>query len=88
MSDKRLVITKRRICTGKILYVVTDVRENSTTFGKSFSCILSEENKKKLFIPKGFLHSFATLENDKKLSSFRFFSSLLFDFYIKNLKSL
>ncbi len=53
-----------RVVKGEILDVVVDVRENSSTFGKTFSCILSEENKKQLFIPKGFLHGFATLKND------------------------
>lgn len=53
-----------RVIKGVILDVVVDVRVNSKTFGKTFSCILSGENKKQLFIPKGFLHGFATLEND------------------------
>ena len=47
-----------------MLDVVVDTRENSATFGESFSCILSEKNNKQLFIPKGFLHGFATLEED------------------------
>ncbi|WP_439131150.1 dTDP-4-dehydrorhamnose 3,5-epimerase [Polaribacter sp.] len=53
-----------RVIKGEILDVVVDVRKESKTFGKTFSCILSEENKKQLFIPKGFLHGFATLKND------------------------
>lgn len=53
-----------RIIKGKVLDVVVDVRRNSKTFGQSFSCILSEENRKQLFIPKGFLHGFSVLEDN------------------------
>ena len=53
-----------RVMKGKILDIVVDVRKNSETFGKHFSIELSGENKKQLFIPRGFLHGFATLEND------------------------
>ena len=53
-----------RVVKGSVLDVVVDARENSATFGESFSCILSEKNNKQLFIPKGFLHGFATLEED------------------------
>ena len=34
------------------------------TFGHSFSCIISGENNKQLFIPKGFLHGFSVLEDN------------------------
>lgn len=53
-----------RVIKGKVLDVVVDVRENSATYGQTFGCVLSEENKKQLFIPRGFLHGFAVLEND------------------------
>lgn len=52
-----------RVIKGKVLDVAVDVRENSKTFGQSFSCILSEENNKQLFIPRGFLHGFSVLED-------------------------
>jgi dTDP-4-dehydrorhamnose 3,5-epimerase len=52
-----------RVIQGKVLDVVVDVRKNSKTFGQSFSCILSGENNKQLFVPKGFLHGFVTLED-------------------------
>lgn len=53
-----------RIIKGEVLDVVVDVRKNSKTFGQSFSCVLSEENNKQLFIPKGFLHGFSVLEEN------------------------
>jgi dTDP-4-dehydrorhamnose 3,5-epimerase len=53
-----------RVIQGKILDVVVDVRENSPTFGQSFSCILSGKNNKQIFIPKHFLHGFSVLEDN------------------------
>ena len=53
-----------RVIQGRVLDVVVDVREKSDTFGKVFSIELSKENQLQLFIPKGFLHGFATLEED------------------------
>lgn len=52
-----------RVIKGKVLDVVVDIRANSKTFGQHFSCILSEENNKQLFVPKGFAHGFATLDD-------------------------
>jgi dTDP-4-dehydrorhamnose 3,5-epimerase len=37
------------------------MRKNEKTFGKVFSIELSSENKKQLFIPKGFIHGFSVL---------------------------
>ncbi|TAD98798.1 MAG: dTDP-4-dehydrorhamnose 3,5-epimerase [Bacteroidetes bacterium] len=50
-----------RVLSGTVLDVVVDIRKNSATFGKSFSIILSEENKKQLFIPRGLAHGFVVL---------------------------
>ena len=47
-----------RAVMGEILDVAVDLRKNSPTFGKWESIILSEENKKQFFIPKGFAHGF------------------------------
>lgn len=49
------------VLQGKVLDVAVDIRLKSPTFGKSFSVILSSENHKQLFIPRGFLHGFSTL---------------------------
>ncbi len=50
-----------RVVKGTVLDVVVDIRQNSKTFGKSFSCELSEENKKMMMIPRGFAHGFVVL---------------------------
>ncbi len=52
-----------RVIKGKVVDVVVDIRKNSKTFGKTFSIILSEKNNIQLFIPKGFAHGFAVLED-------------------------
>ena len=41
--------------------MVVDIRPDSKTFGKSFSCELSEQNKKMMMIPRGFAHGFVVL---------------------------
>jgi dTDP-4-dehydrorhamnose 3,5-epimerase len=50
-----------RVIQGEILDVVVDMRKSSKTFGKVFSIQLSSDNKKQLFIPKGFIHGFSVL---------------------------
>lgn len=53
-----------RVIKGKVLDVAVDIRKNSRTYGQHISVILSETNKKQLFIPKGFAHGYAVLENE------------------------
>lgn len=50
-----------RVTKGKVLDVVVDIRKNQPTYGKQFSIVLSNKNKKQLLIPRGFAHGFATL---------------------------
>lgn len=52
-----------RIIEGNALDVVVDIRPNSETFGEHFSIELSGENKKQLFIPRGFAHGFIVLSD-------------------------
>lgn len=53
-----------RIIQGRVIDVVVDVRENSPTFGKSVAVELSGENKRQLFIPKGFAHGYVCLTDE------------------------
>jgi dTDP-4-dehydrorhamnose 3,5-epimerase len=57
-----------RVLQGAILDVVVDIRVNSPSFGKSFSIELSSENKKQIFIPKGFAHGFSVLSETAEIS--------------------
>ena len=47
-----------RAITGEILDVVLDVRRSSPTFGKWEAFTLSGENKRMLWVPRGFAHGF------------------------------
>lgn len=50
-----------RVLEGAVLDIAVDIREESPTFGEYFSIELSAENKRQLFIPRGFLHGFSVL---------------------------
>jgi len=50
------------VIKGKILDWVIDLRRNSRTFGKTYSIILSENNCKSLYIPKGFAHAYFSIQ--------------------------
>ncbi|EDK88904.1 dTDP-4-dehydrorhamnose 3,5-epimerase [Fusobacterium polymorphum ATCC 10953] len=55
------------VLKGGILDIVVDLRKNSKTFGKYFAMEINENNKKMLFIPKGFAHGFLTLEDGTEI---------------------
>lgn len=46
---------------GRVYDVAVDLRKNSKTFGKYFSCILNEKNSQSIYIPPGFAHGFCGL---------------------------
>lgn len=56
-----------RVLEGAILDVAVDLRKDSLTFGKYFSLVLSEENRKQFWIPSGFAHGFLTLSNSAQV---------------------
>lgn len=55
---------------GEVYDVAVDLRENSTTYGQWISENLTEENKKMIYIPKGFAHGFQTLTDNCFLQYF------------------
>ena len=50
-----------RVIAGEVFDVVVDLRKGSQTFGRWVGYILSEANKKQLWIPEGFAHGFVVL---------------------------
>ena len=62
-SETKLV----RCINGAVLDVFVDLRKNSPTFGQWDSIELSAENKKMIFIPRGFAHGFCTLTEESEV---------------------
>ena len=52
-----------RVVQGSVLDVAVDIRPGSPTFGKYVSAVLSGENKRQFFIPRGMAHGFLVLED-------------------------
>lgn len=53
-----------RVVKGRVQDVAVDIREGSPTFGKYVSVELSGDNHRMIYIPRGFAHGFAVLEDD------------------------
>lgn len=56
-SQSKLV----RCVKGIVLDVVVDIRKGSPTYGKHVECLLTEDNHRQFFIPRGFAHGFSVL---------------------------
>ena len=52
-----------RCIEGRVMDVVVDIRKDSTTYGKHLAIELTGENKRQLFVPRGFAHGFSVLSD-------------------------
>ena len=52
-----------RCIKGSVLDVAVDIRKGSPTYGKYVSCLLTEENHRQFFVPRGFAHGFAVMSD-------------------------
>jgi dTDP-4-dehydrorhamnose 3,5-epimerase len=52
-----------RVITGKALDIAVDIRPESPTFGKWESFLLDSEKSNMVYVPEGFAHGFAALED-------------------------
>ncbi|MDB2442524.1 dTDP-4-dehydrorhamnose 3,5-epimerase [Flavobacteriales bacterium] len=52
-----------RCIEGRVMDVAVDIRKGSPTYGKHVAIELTGENKKQLFVPRGFAHGFSVLSN-------------------------
>lgn len=57
-----------RAVKGRIMDVIVDIRPDSETYGQHFCIEISEENKKQLFIPRGFADGFVVLSEEAIIS--------------------
>ncbi|MCR4610473.1 MAG: dTDP-4-dehydrorhamnose 3,5-epimerase [Lachnospiraceae bacterium] len=67
-----------RVINGEVFDVAIDLRNGSPTFGKHYGVLLSAENKKQFFVPKGFAHGFLVV------SDYAEFCYKVTDFYHPN----
>ena len=54
-----------RCIEGEVLDVAVDIRKDSPTYGKHVAVLLSGENKRQLFVPRGFAHGFLVLSEQR-----------------------
>ncbi len=63
-SEQKLV----RCIKGSIVDIIVDLRPDSPTYKKWEAFELSAENRKELFVPRGFAHGFQTMEDDVEVT--------------------
>ena len=56
------------VVSGKIIDIIVDVRNGSPNFGKHISLELSDQNKKQVFIPRGFAHGYICISTSSIVS--------------------
>ena len=55
-------------CTrGRVFDVIVDVRSTSSSYGRWYGIELSDENRRTLYVPRGFAHGFQSLEDDSEV---------------------
>ena len=57
-----------RVIKGEVFDVAVDLRKGSRTYGKWYRIVLSEYNKKQLYIPEGFGHAFLVLSDTAEVT--------------------
>ena len=57
-----------QVITGEIFDVAVDIRKDSPTFGKWTGVVLSDQNKRQMFIPEGFAHGFCVISETAHFS--------------------
>jgi dTDP-4-dehydrorhamnose 3,5-epimerase len=57
-----------RVIRGEVFDVAVDLRKNSSTYKKWYGCILSESNRKQMYIPEGFAHGFLVLSEEAEFA--------------------
>lgn len=66
MAETKLV----RCVQGSFYDLILDLRSDSPTFGHSFGAVLSQQNRRMMYVPKGFAHGFLTLEPNSEVLYF------------------
>ena len=59
-----------RCIRGALFDVILDLRRGSPTFGRSFGAELTADNRRMMYVPRGFAHGFVTLVDDTEVLYF------------------